>query len=87
MQNQVIFHRQSSSVRRKSLSSNDLAKLDEQVVFLKFTPKDNQSKDGVNLQQEPSNLRKISAISGRRRSLSSGDATILLANNWPLVEG
>lgn len=87
LQNQVIFHRQSSSVRRKSLSSNDLAKLDEQVVFLKFTPKDNQSKDGVNLQQEPSNLRKISAISGRRRSLSSGDATILLANNWPLVEG
>lgn len=83
----MIFHRQSSSVRRKSLSSNDLAKLDEQVVFLKFTPKDNQSKDGVNLQQEPSNLRKISAISGRRRSLSSGDATILLANNWPLVEG
>lgn len=87
LQNQVIFHRQSSSVRRKSLSSNDLAKLDEQVVFLKFTPKDNKSKDGVNLQQEPSNLRKISAISGRRRSLSSGDATISLANNWPLVEG
>ena len=52
LQDQVILHRQSSSIRRKSLSSNDLAKLDEQVVFLKFTPKDNKSKD--DLQQEPS---------------------------------
>lgn len=90
LQDQAIFLRQSSSIRRKSLSSNDLPKLDKQAVFLKFTPKDNKSKDGLNLQQEPSDFRKISAISGssgRRRSLSSSDATILLAKNWPLVEG